>query len=218
MSRKKGILGVLENLDLIQTDGTPSEPAATDPATPPPVSSAPIPAAPNAPLSTPVDAGMVAKIRGVVTAATHAPRLASFLSNLETAKAAFPNDERSAVSAALAFSKLTSADIRDELTKAVAAAIIETEGKIKNDISQRREQLATELDAEAERHRSDISSLDTQIKTLQGQMSTAQAALSKIDSTRAQRTAAITGDESTAFASLAAVKTELASLSNLLPA
>lgn len=216
MPKRSGLLGVLEGLDIIQGDDPPSEsetPSSTSPAAP----ASPTPVAPSAPLSASVDADMVAKIRAVVTASTHAPRLTNFLTNLATAKSALPNDERSAVIMALAFSKLTAHDIRDELTKAVAAAMIEAENKIKGDVSRQRELLATELDTEAERHRGSISSLEEQIKTLQGALGTAQTALSQIDSTRAQKAAAIDGNESTALASLAAVRAELASISNLLP-
>jgi chromosome segregation ATPase len=213
----KGMRGFLEDLDILKPEvsteaasgGVTSATAVTLPSGT--VTPTVVQASVNA------NAEMVSKIRAAVTAATHAPRLTSFLSNLETAKAAFPGDEKNAINAALAFSKLTSADIRDELTKAVAAALLEAETKIKRDIGQQREQLATELDAEAETHRGTISSLNDQIKTLQSQLETAQKALTQIDSTRTQRTAVINSNEATGLASLAAVKAELTSISNLLP-
>lgn len=216
--KKGGLLGALANLEIFEiTDDAPGPPsgsgAEASNATASPIAA---PVALNA-SSESVDAGMVAKIRAAVTAATHAPRLTSFLANLETARAAFPNNEQSAINAALAFSKLTSADIREELSKAVAAALIEAENKIKGDIRQQRQQLATELDAETEKHRANIAALEEQIRTLQGQLGTAQTALSKIDSTRTQRTTKIDASESTALASLRAVKAELDSLSNQLP-
>jgi hypothetical protein len=217
MSKKgKGFIDALEGLGIIETDGSPSEP---EPQAPTSIASPTIPTVttPSASMSASADADMVAKIRAAVTATTHAPRLTSFLANREIAKQAFPSDERAAVSAALAFSKLTSADIRDELTKSVAAALLETEQKIKADFGQQREQVTTDLDTEAERHRNTISSLEEQIKTLQSQLGNAQAALLQIDSTRAERTTAITSRESAAFASLAAVKAELTSINNLLP-
>jgi hypothetical protein len=217
MTQRKGIGGFLERLDIIQSDDSPSESVAVgDPSTP-----APAPVAAQATTIAPTtgssDPEMIAKIRASVTATTHAPRLASFLLNLETAKQAFPNDQRSAANAALAFSKLSPADLRDELSKAVAAALIEAENKIKGDIRQQRERLTAELGSQTQEHQSTIASLEQQIKALQDKLGTAQGALSSIDSTRSQRTTAINGSEATALASLAAVKTELNSISNMLP-
>jgi hypothetical protein len=216
MADKKGLRGFLEGLDIIQSSDPPSGSVATD-----------VPSAPAAPVAAPAttiapttgssDPEMIAKIRASVTATTHAPRLASFLLNLETAKQAFPNDQRSAANAALAFSKLSPADLRDELSKAVAAALIEAENKIKGDIRQQRERLTAELGSQTQEHQSTIATLEEQIKALQGKLGTAQGALSSIDSTRSQRTTAINDSEATALASLAAVKTELNSISNMLP-
>lgn len=216
MAKKPRLLGALADLGIIDIEDTASAPAPVAAATPA-ASSAPPSVMPSVSQSTSVDVEMVAKIRAAVTAATHAPRLTSFLSNLVTARLAFPGDEKSAVNAALAFSKLTSADLRDELAKAVAAALIEAEGKIKKDVGQQREQLTADLDTQAAQHRDNIAALQGQIKTLQEKLGTAETALSEIDTTRKQKTDGIDRLESTALASLAAVKAELDSISRLLP-
>lgn len=216
MSKGKGILGALEDMGILDDTGPKDRPEA-QPSPPSVTASIPTPMMPSASSSVSTDPDMVSKIRAAVTASTHAPRLTTFLANLETAKVAIPNDERSAVTTALAFSRLTSDDIRDELTKAVAAALIEAEHKIKGDVDKRRESLKMELDTEAERLRSSVTSLEEQIRTLQGQLGTAQTALSQIDATRTEKKASIDKDESTALASLSAVKAELGSISSLLP-
>jgi len=212
--KKGGLMGALEGFGLIES--TDDNPSAEESATPiQPTTAAPTTvAAPVA--ATGADPAMVEKIRVNVTSATHSPRLATFLAHLETAQQAFPNDPKAAATAALAFSKLSAAEIREELSKSAAAALIEAETAIQADIRGRREKASNELEAKSSSLQTEVTNLEEQLAAIQQKLTTSKTSLASIDGERTRTNADIDKKEATALASHTAVKAELTTLANLL--
>jgi|GEM_PF-5042044 len=160
---------------------------------------------------------MVAKIRENVTSPAHSTRFNSFLVSLARARTAFPNDLKSAIAAALAFSGLTSQQVRDELGSSIAAAILEAESQINADIGKQRDTLAKDLDGEEGTLTASIQQYAVQLADVQRKLTEAQNAHAQIAARRASGKTDIDGRQATALASLAVVRGEMDSIKSMLP-
>ncbi len=209
-------MGALEGLGLVESEGGETQPEATATPVPSPQTSSP-PSTITATAVSGADPAMVTKIRAAVTNAGHSPRLASFLAQLEIARQAFPNDEKTAVAAALAFSKLSAAEIREELSKSAAAALVEAEQSIRNDIRNKRENASGELEKKSLQLQAEVTSLEEQLASISQKLAAAKAGLAGITSERLATDTGINEMEAKAMSSHAVVKAELDKINTLLP-
>ncbi len=213
MSKKGRLMGALEDLGLVEFKGEESALKTTTTPVPSP-QAIPLPASTATSNSDPT---MIAKIRAAVTDSSHSPRIASFLAQLEIARQAFPNDEKSAATAALAFSKLSAAEIREELSRSTAAALVEVEQGIRNDARNKRESAAGKLEQKSSQLQAEVTGLEKELASITQKLTTTRAELEGITIERSTIESSINEKEMEAMASLAAVKNELEKINTLLP-
>lgn len=184
--------------------------------------SAPSQAAPTSakPAATPAinsDPEMVEKIMDSVTSATHSPVVARFLNNLEKANTIFPNDNANAVKAAVGFANLKSAEIRDEMSRSVAAAMQEVENGIASDADRKKAEAQDAHNDKTATLSSKIEEDEAALAVIQKRLEENRAAYAALDSDLAAETGEIETKKALALGSLQSVRTQLATIQSLLP-